>query len=454
MAKIEIALINAQDGQSWPAEVVTDKPVGWWVDQILQALNLPREENGRHVHYQFVLECSGQVVGEEETLQSADVQVGDRLRLERVQVEIAPGELLPARAAPPAEKPAKKIVLSVWLKRMGVTLAAATILGFIGWWLVYALTDRKLHTIHIGQNNGTDVAFSSDGNILATNNPKSPWGLILWDTHTGRQLRALPSEAIEGCCYPSIVFSPSGTFLAGSLWGEWGVLLFDLRAGRQQVLEPQAELSEDMSVAISPDETMLATVSAYGAINLWDLRTGQLLWTWKGNYLPTTIGDEIPIDFSPDGTILASVIGLECESEASEPCRLISLWNVKTGQQIRTLGPYWDVNGIVFSPDGQMMIVSDDSACLVNIQNPEQERCLSGFYFRRVAISADVKKIAIGNSPNYGEIQLLDVKSGEELYVLKGHPHNEIARLAFSQDGMLLASASHDGTVIIWDTSP
>ena len=137
MAKIEITLINAQDGQSWPAEVVTDKPVGWWIDQILQTLNLPREENGGRVHYQFVLECSGQVVGEEETLQSAGMQVGDRLRLERVRVATA-------RAAPPAEKPTKKTVLSVWLKRMGVTLALTTILGFIGWWLVYALTDRKL----------------------------------------------------------------------------------------------------------------------------------------------------------------------------------------------------------------------------------------------------------------------------------------------------------------------
>ena len=162
-------------------------------------LNLPREENGR-VHYQFVLECSGQVVGEEETLRPAEMQVGDRLRLERVRVATA-------RAVPPAEKPTKKTVLSVWLKRMGVTLAAATILGFIGWWLVYALTDRKLHTIHIGQNDGTDVAFSSGGKILGTNNPKSPWGIILWDVRTGKQLQNLDDDD-DYCCYPSLAFSP------------------------------------------------------------------------------------------------------------------------------------------------------------------------------------------------------------------------------------------------------
>ena len=35
---------------------------------------------------------------------------------------------------------------------------------------------------------------------------------------------------------------------------------------------------------------------------------------------------------------------------------LVGFWDVKTGQQIETLGPYWDIYNIAFSPDMRIMI--------------------------------------------------------------------------------------------------
>jgi len=85
MAKINVTLTNAQDGQHWPAEVVTDKPVGWWIDQILDALDLPRELDGQRIRYRFVIESSGQIVSDNDTLEAFGLQEGDVILLERAQ---------------------------------------------------------------------------------------------------------------------------------------------------------------------------------------------------------------------------------------------------------------------------------------------------------------------------------------------------------------------------------
>jgi|GEM_PF-3265627 len=70
------------------------------------------------------------------------------------------------------------------------------------------------------------------------------------------------------------------------------------------ILKPDAPLEERefiLSIALSPDDSVLAAGYHDGAIRLWDMETGERLMVLEGHegYIPS-------LTFSPDGTLLAS----------------------------------------------------------------------------------------------------------------------------------------------------
>ena len=67
-----------------------------------------------------------------------------------------------------------------------------------------------------------------------------------------------------------------------------------------------------------------------------------------------------------------------------------------------------------------------------------------------VAFSPDGARIALGCP--YGVIKLRDVVTGKESFSLSGHRH-AVLSLSFSPDGKMLASASDDNFMILWDVS-
>ena len=148
MAKVDVTLINAQDGEAWPAEVVVDKPVGWWVGDIVTQLDLPTEIAGQPVRYRFVIERTGQAVTEEETLEAAGLREGDVVRLERDPTP-------PPRAVAPVTKAG----LPGWVWALGgvVLLVAALAVGMLA---SRQAAERKAATA-IAQTRATEQAVAT-----------------------------------------------------------------------------------------------------------------------------------------------------------------------------------------------------------------------------------------------------------------------------------------------------
>lgn len=139
--------------------------------------------------------------------------------------------------------------------------------------------------------------------------------------------------------------SPSGNLLAVSSDGD--VALFEgQRARQRRILRHDANV---FSVAISPDEQLVATGANDNIVRLFDSRSGELKAQWKGHgrgeiFLPSAV---YALAFSPDGKRVAS---------GGHDGRVI-VWDVKTGKALlkAEISSQPIVHSVVFSPDSQLV---------------------------------------------------------------------------------------------------
>ncbi len=286
------------------------------------------------------------------------------------------------------------------------------------------------------------VAFSPDGETLASGSGFWDKTIKLWDVCTGREKLILKGHS-EGV--RSVAFSPDGQIIASGSTDET-IKLWDVRTG-QELRTFKGHSDAVFSVAFSPNGQIIASGSGSldKTIKLWDVHTGQELRTLIGH------SDSIYfVAFSPDGQTLASSSGFWDKT--------IKLWDVHTGcQKVALQGHSSGVRSGAFSPDGQIIAsggsTGDTTIKLWEVSTGRLIRSLGGWrsghseWISSVTFSPDGQTLASGSGDK--TIKLWNIGTGKELRTLKEHS-DEIFSVAFSPDGQTFASGSMDKTIKIW----
>lgn len=172
-----------------------------------------------------------------------------------------------------------------------------------------------------------EIAFSPDGALLAATTSN---GLKLWRVSDWSLVRVLPISA-------PFVFSPNGRLIASTAEGSVRVfrvsdgMLLRVLTGHQGAVR---------SVAFTPDGRLLASASDDGTIRLYRTVDGS-----PAGVLTAHTGKVFSIAFSPNGKLLAS---------AGED-GTIRLWRTADWSLLRTMGSLYDTR-VTFSPDGKLLL--------------------------------------------------------------------------------------------------
>jgi len=317
----------------------------------------------------------------------------------------------------------------------------------------------------------TLVSLGSSEEVFGSGGEVTFWNMKTWKGHTVHlEFRGITSPL------SNLALSPNGQMVAGA--SDQGLWLWEASTGAKIVqLEPANQSSDPLlanitPIAFSPDGNLLVSgrCSAYdassncthGRILLWNLAPT----INRGATAPSSSQQLVNgtslfthLTFSPDGkTLLASSEGLGSDSGHSS----LQLWDVASG---KALSPHFaDCKGTIgtfaLSPDGKTLAASDmnTSICLWDVASGllkapsplPASPLTTKEEVKNLAFSPDGMILASSGSTN-NSVQLWDTTTGFTADApLLGHG-NGITSLAFSPDGKTLASSDHNGAILLWN---
>lgn len=289
--------------------------------------------------------------------------------------------------------------------------------------VAFSPSDRMIAT---ADQNGTVQIWKPDGSTI-------PW------PHNGQQVLLTSSTNGQKKDFPVIASSADDQIVAIDYMGRL-VLFFKSEDGVERI--------PISAVAFNPTKNILA-LSAGDRVVFVSLASERPLSSLEGKR-----GSIAALAFSRDGKTLATA-NTEV-NEKQEKVGTVQIWNSDNGKLLKTLEG--DMNNVqmsvAFSPNGQMVAASGWYGATVWKIDGTWHKTLTGQWegVSAVTFSPDGKMIA-GARDRMVKLWQIDSKllRTKESQTLYGHS-DAVWGVTFRSDSQMIASASNDNTVKLWQT--
>jgi WD40 repeat protein len=263
-------------------------------------------------------------------------------------------------------------------------------------------------------------------------------GVRLWDPGTGKVARTIPVKGGVTC----LAFDPDGRTLAFGGLGRV-VHLWDVAKGKSAA-EFKPHTNSVRGLAFSRDGQWLATGDAQATVRVWDVKRGKKVQEIDNK----SATESLALAFGPNRRTLV------CAGAWND-----SSFLPKKGQTLRINGKEVKVKEeFVLKLQGVLMTRKEGYYVLGwDVKTGKEVHKFGGLRapLRSLAYSPDGKLVA--GASRDGKICIWDAKTGKERLHIVAHPGQSAAPfgtspcLAFSPDSKTLASAGSDHTIRFWD---
>lgn len=227
------------------------------------------------------------------------------------------------------------------------------------------------------------------------------------------------------------------------------------------VINSMGHSAKVQNLNFTPDGQKIISVSEDKTVRVWNAHTGEMLKKFESEIGDGSKGMFYASDVSPDGSLLA-VAGYTVTPDNQIYIAIIDL---NKGIQVATALGHKDViNSLAFTGNGKYLVSGSNDGTLkvwkVDAATPMYSQELS------IETGAPVKYLAM-NLVNMDVAIALEGKSEVSIYSLailekggsKFNPRfwkkhlGEVNKLAYSSDGMYLASSSYDKEFFLWSST-
>lgn len=271
-----------------------------------------------------------------------------------------------------------------------------------------APTIRPLRSFVGHSDRVTAVTFLADGRLALSGSHDAT--VRLWEVATGRELRYLSGHNDRIRC---LAAETSGRYALSGGCDET-IRLWNLQRGVQELCF-RNHRQWVTSLALTQDGRYALSGSADGMIRLW--------------YVPADRQDRA----------------------AGPPWLRQFLGRIRSGEQRHFAGHQQTVTGLAFAPTGAVAVSAsmDRLLRLWDVHTGEQIREFAGHRLgvTSVAFASDGRRLLSGSLD--GTVRLWDAETGREIRCFEGH-QDVVTSVALSPDGRLALSGSADRIVSLW----